>query len=29
MSAIGRRNVHASTQGGRRRINPMEETAEC
>ncbi|MGF6641353.1 hypothetical protein OKW39_008570 [Paraburkholderia sp. MM6662-R1] len=29
MPAIGRRNVHASARVGRRRINPMEETAEC
>jgi hypothetical protein len=29
MPAIGRRNVHASAHVGRRRINPMEETAEC
>jgi hypothetical protein len=29
MPAIGRRNVHASACVGRRRINPMEETAEC
>ena len=29
MPAIGRRNVHASAHVGRRRISPMEETAEC
>lgn len=29
MPAIGRRNVNASARAGRRRINPMEETAEC
>ncbi|ORC51915.1 hypothetical protein B2G74_04440 [Burkholderia sp. A27] len=29
MPAIGRRNVHAAAHVGRRRINPMEETAEC
>jgi hypothetical protein len=29
MPAIGRRNVHASARVGRRRISPMEETAEC
>jgi hypothetical protein len=29
MPAIGRKNVHASARVGRRRINPMEETAEC
>jgi hypothetical protein len=29
MPAIGRRNVHASAYVGRRRISPMEETAQC
>ena len=29
MPAIGRRNVHTSARVGGRRINPMEETAEC
>ena len=29
MPAIGRMNVHTSAHVGRRRINPMEETAEC
>ena len=29
MPAIGRRNVPASADVGRRRISPMEETAEC
>mgnify|MGYP001548255036 CR=1 FL=1 len=29
MPAIGRMNVHSSAHVGRRRISPMEETAEC
>ena len=29
MPAIGHRNVHACARAGRRRISPMEETAEC
>ncbi|WP_277991650.1 SDR family NAD(P)-dependent oxidoreductase [Trinickia acidisoli] len=29
MPAIGRMNVHTSAHVGRRRISPMEETAEC
>jgi hypothetical protein len=29
MPAIGRRNVRAAAHVGRRRISPMEETAEC
>ncbi|WP_042317312.1 hypothetical protein, partial [Paraburkholderia terrae] len=29
MPAIGRMNMNASARVGRRRISPMEETAEC
>lgn len=29
MPAIGRINVHTCAHVGRRRISPMEETAEC